>query len=709
MNREEMVRDLKAALDANDIELAQEIDRRITALGSSGEPMVAKPKGGPATAIASGVNKGVLSYIPGMLGDTLLNASELVKAGLGVGYHELTGKGIPRALESVSDRSSIPLTSDWFQKLINSTKTGRDVIEAGSEQYPALHAGGTAVGASLLGAKSAPVKVGTTAFSSGAASQKVGEKTGSKEAALLTALGIPAVTGVAYNVVRDIPKLLLSPAPRQADAALRPYTDAQIKAGIELQKAGEAAKLPLQASQAMGGGGRLVDLENYAMDSPYAPKTMLQRAQSQPQRGAQLSDVTTRYFGKPDTSLSRANQIEAAADSVLEAPRRAASKSVQPLYDLLNRTRPQLPESVRWKLAGELDSLNKKVGLLEQSSAGSAVEDVASKATVKSPIVSAQGVNFRRAEGGIYELDNYLKEIRTRIEALSKVNPDAKQLVERAGLSPAASSIRQALVENSSVLAQAKDQYHSVKKALDESIRSTAIPDMSRRFNAPDVSTKTAAQWPTLEKLLTRRQSPEDLTRASTYLGKFDKQAVSDVFKSIVRHKFDDVFGKTEHIDDAAPARFAQSVKSLPNLDTAVEITAKANGASNPKLAAAGFKRLLDVIEASGLPKGGPGGGSTPSQIEQRSVGKSAASLLFGHGIARAGTLVRNVQYALNKEEVQLLINTLDSPRSLEKLVQLSKVDKGSQLFNMIVNDLTRPQGDIGQAGLYGTISEVNQ
>jgi hypothetical protein len=63
----------------------------------------------------------------------------------------------------------------------------------------------------------------------------------------------------------------------------------------------------------------------------------------------------------------------------------------------------------------------------------------------------------------------------------------------------------------------------------------------------------------------------------------------------------------------------------------------------------------------------------TLAEIEKYATGKSGASLLFGHAIARSATIVRNVQYMINKFEMQRLSAALDDPNSIELLQQLAK------------------------------------
>jgi hypothetical protein len=168
----------------------------------------------PIGAVASGVNKGALS-LAGLPMDTLANAVDLAKIPLGVAYREMTGNAVPDALAPFN-RESIPLTSAWLQNQVRRTSAGRDAIDAGAGQFPMLHAGGAAIGASAMGGMSAPNAL--RAFAAGAIGQRVNEATGSPGASMLAAMApysgplIAQATSAAQQAARPFPSI--NPAAR---------------------------------------------------------------------------------------------------------------------------------------------------------------------------------------------------------------------------------------------------------------------------------------------------------------------------------------------------------------------------------------------------------------------------------------------------------------------------------------------------------------
>ena len=676
------------------------------------EPASKNPLLGGAGAFASGVNRMSTAGILGIPGDTALNLAELTKAGLGYGYSKLTGKPVPSALET-ADRSTIPLSSAWFEKQISKVPGGETVLTSDAAEYPGMHAAGQAAGGAVFARnpraainpgdlKRAAVIGGIT----GLTGQKTAEATGSDEAGILANLLTPIGLSQAGNVSRLRPSALriFDPAHKQAEIALRPYTPQQIKEGIERQRNAAALGNPIESSQALGGGGRLMELENYFYDSPDAPKAALQRAQERPQRAAALANRIVGSMGRADLSLDRANRIESAAEAGLAMPKTVARQQAQPYYDALRRERPQLPEDVRWKLAGDLDALNKQIGLLEESYAGRAVSDVAKTATKDSVILQpTKGkVPFRRAEGDIYELDNYLKEISGRIQKLDGLGADAKQSVERAGLTPALTTIKKALVDNSPTLKQAKNTYSEVRTALEGTVRATGIADIARRSDA-DAIVKPAAKWSVLEQLLKRQQAPEDLKRANQILSRSDPDAVAQLTRNVLHDATAKHFDGVEN-DVSAPMKFAREVKKTPNILTAIEITAARNGAKDPASVAKGFSVALDVLEASGLPSGRPGGGNVGQQSSNMSAEKSGATFAFGNQLARNSVVLRNIRNVLNKYEIQQLNGAISSPDSLAKLQELAGLKSTSERARQLVREIMQPAGDIQQMTLGGLL-----
>jgi hypothetical protein len=156
-----------------------------------------------ASAAAAGFNYGA---VPGALGlpvDTLINAWDLGKAGLGYLTSKVTGSA-PPAVFDPADRSQYVGSSAWIANQIRKLPHGSAVIDNPAPQDPvarALYAGGNAAGSTMaLGGVSggAPTSnVGMlrdlgSATASGIAAQEVGEKTGNPTLAL-TASFVPTL------------------------------------------------------------------------------------------------------------------------------------------------------------------------------------------------------------------------------------------------------------------------------------------------------------------------------------------------------------------------------------------------------------------------------------------------------------------------------------------------------------------------------------
>lgn len=150
---------------------------------------------GAAGAIASGVNKGA-TILAGLPADTVANVIDLGIAGYGTLKRAIGGQGTQ--MPDPLDRSKLPLTSAWIQDRARQTDAGRAVIDAGAQDYPTLHAGGTAIGAAAARNPRAAV----TAFSSGVAGHTVGERTGSPEAAMLASMAPYAPAAIRTGLPR---------------------------------------------------------------------------------------------------------------------------------------------------------------------------------------------------------------------------------------------------------------------------------------------------------------------------------------------------------------------------------------------------------------------------------------------------------------------------------------------------------------------------
>lgn len=672
------------------------------------------------SSAASGFNKGMLANVPGFAMDTVLNVADLLKAGAGYTYSKATGNAPPEALDPY-DRRNIVMSSAWLRDLLGRNTVTERAINQNAEEFPALHAGGQATASalamrgpqSLAGGGKEVARTAAIAFPAAAAGQKVAEKSGIPEAAIFTELGLAPLLANASRLADLRPRILFDDAAALARENLRPYTKDQINQAIQRQRFAVSQGQEISPSQAFGGSKTLGDLENFVLDSYWSSKPTVEKVGKQPAQAREFTEKTVRSLGATDYSTARANRIEAAAEAGLKMPRDTARALAQPYYNFLQRTRPQLPESVRWELAGRLQAVNEQVGLLEQSYAAQAVTDTARRATTDSMIVQPTKGNppFRRGEGGIYELDNYLKELQTRINRLDSINADSKQAVERAGLKPAASSIRSLLLENSDVLAKAKDIYQTTRTKLGEIVRSTGIRDMAA---SPDAEgpMKPPARWETLESVIKRDQSPQDLVRANQILSRSDPNAVATLTRNVVNDAVKSVYGDTKLDQPTAATQVAQKIRSTPNIETAVEITMKRNGASNPKQAATGFMKLLDVIELSGLPRGQPGGGGLISKTEQTSGSRFLAVMGFGNELAKSSAILRRAQQLIDFRTVKQLEKAVFDTDGVAKLQRLSSMDPFSVKATELALEILKPK-DVSKAQMptlgvmYPTIQQI--
>lgn len=659
--------------------------------GAGSTPSVSKaPNAGRAAVFAGGFNSAL-----GIPMNIAADAADLLTAATGFAGSKLFGMEPPGLL----NRERVPFTTQWLAANAPSIFN-----PPGSEEHKYVRSAGMGAGGAMLGPQSGGMGPAVARAAMGATAAPVGHAvadiTGVPEAGMLAATVVPFGVGVGQSAWRNRASVLpfIDTAAQQARQSLKPHTQEEIIAAINLQREAQAAGSPISAAQALKSAPRMVALERKVNESQYAPQSMLHDAQQQPARVQALASRASEAVGVKNYSVPRANQIEAAADATMEMPRKMAGAAVQPIYDMLKQSRPQLPEEVRWSLAAKLHKLNEDVGLLEQSSAGGAVGGVSGTVTRPSIVVDKNGVPFRRAEGGIYELDNYLKELRTRIDRVSSVNPDAKQLVERAGLSPAHSEIRQALVDNSPALAKAKTDYQTIKAIMDSAVRGTGIPDMSRRFNADPTASKTGASWNTLSKLITKQQGPDDLRAAERMLSEQDKSAFADVTSNLLAHQL-----------DAAPntAAFVKGVRAIPNIETAIELAAKGRGMKNPEKVSRGFMRALDIIEAGTNQRGTIG--SSAGQVEQASAGKFGATVAVGHELARKSAILGKIRDRLERMEVETLIRHMDSPRSLENLVALADSQVGSAQFAKTMRSLLTPSDEAGRMALTSMLPIIYQ
>lgn len=126
-----------------------------------------------AQAAASGVNRGALVNLAGLPVASALNAWDLLKAGAGVGYHEISGKPVPEAL-TPSDRSQAIGSPEWISQNIEKLGAGQMINPNRPDDQASrlLHAGGQGVAAGLAMPQGLPqaltsAGIGATSLASG--------------------------------------------------------------------------------------------------------------------------------------------------------------------------------------------------------------------------------------------------------------------------------------------------------------------------------------------------------------------------------------------------------------------------------------------------------------------------------------------------------------------------------------------------------------
>lgn len=177
----------------------------------------------PLAAYASGVNRTPASIL-GMPMDLLVSTADLLKIPVGVAYHELTGKDIPKALSPYFDRSNIPGTQAAIEKLIAAKVPGAESIMTGNgaaSEYPTLHAMGLGTGTTMaLGRPQTGIQaVGQGAL--GAASAGAGQAT--YEYTKNPALGVAASLAVPTALFggSELARMALKPSQQGIANAIR--------------------------------------------------------------------------------------------------------------------------------------------------------------------------------------------------------------------------------------------------------------------------------------------------------------------------------------------------------------------------------------------------------------------------------------------------------------------------------------------------------
>lgn len=123
------------------------------------EPQI--PVSDQINALGTGINAGVVDLV-GMLGDTAHSATELIKAGLGTGYHALTGNDIPNALQP-RDAAADPGTSEWLKNQVRHVGLGNQIDAQASDDFSqGLHTTGEIIGPAPLAAAGSAIESAVT-------------------------------------------------------------------------------------------------------------------------------------------------------------------------------------------------------------------------------------------------------------------------------------------------------------------------------------------------------------------------------------------------------------------------------------------------------------------------------------------------------------------------------------------------------------------
>ena len=83
-------------------------------VGFNPDDFLPKEKPTYAQAAAGGINSGIAD-LAGLPMKTVMDLTDLAKAGIGTAYSGITGNPVPESLQ-LQDRSDIPLTPEWIKK-----------------------------------------------------------------------------------------------------------------------------------------------------------------------------------------------------------------------------------------------------------------------------------------------------------------------------------------------------------------------------------------------------------------------------------------------------------------------------------------------------------------------------------------------------------------------------------------------------------------
>ena len=161
-----------------------------------------------ANAVSSGFNRAGLTLL-GVPVDTVVNLSDLGKAGLGYVSSKFNGGKVPEAFQVNPDRSQIVGTGDWLKAQARRSELGSAIIDPANPDYEGgyLQAGGAGLTA-VMNPKSAAqaINQGVLGVTGSLAGKAVYDATGSNALAIAAGMS-PAIvqnaaTGASKRLIR---------------------------------------------------------------------------------------------------------------------------------------------------------------------------------------------------------------------------------------------------------------------------------------------------------------------------------------------------------------------------------------------------------------------------------------------------------------------------------------------------------------------------
>lgn len=523
---------------------------------------------------------------------------------------------------------------------------------------------------------------GGAGYLGGEAGSTVGEAAGK---AISTKLGTdPELTkalttvggGLIFGAVAGMPTILpgINTANRLAAEGLKGIPSGVRRALVGKQKEMADAGVFSMPSQLLEvQSPNLAALEKQTVASNVGSGALEERIRKILDQARLFARNKSRIPGEADDSVGRANEVQDVVERVIDLPRVRAREAARPFYEMLEKDRPQLSVEARFRIANKLADLDEQVGLLEKSMAGKALSKVEKTVDADSVILQAREgkVPFRLAEGDIYSLDNYIsKELRTRIENLSKLSASSKEMVERAGLIPAYKAVRQELIDESSVLRAAKNAYQRTREAGLKEVRSTGIPN-TRPLNVNPGPMTPSARWEQFKPIL-EQGNAEDVRRAAALVRGRDGKA----FRDVAQKWLDDIFNSSftpGSGNTSEPKAFAEKLLTHPNLDVILEEAVKGVKGVDPTEFAVSFRKALRILQSAGRPVS-----SGSSMDVTRVIGSDPAAMAgryaIVHQLGRKAMLAsKYFEWAQNRQWKKLY-SVFDSADSMKKLSEMAEM-----------------------------------